>query len=87
MYGPIEEVEISCIWDLGQWKMVVTSEGPYKGRYVKCSSSVRRDGVKIRGLVKGAEKIDAALDHCILVNRYGKQDYEAYTLISAGRGG
>ncbi|MGX9687689.1 hypothetical protein ACTQ9L_11165 [Deinococcus wulumuqiensis] len=75
------EVDMKCVWEGGEWKVVVVSPGPYHGRYVNCSKKVRGQGVELRGNVVGASKVDAVEDFCILVNERGKRDWSAFTRI------
>lgn len=81
MQGPMLEVDMICRWESGEWKVVVISSGPYKGRYVNCSKSARGSGVELRGFVLGTTKVDALEDFCVLVNEKGKRDWTAFTKI------
>lgn len=81
MHGPMLEVDMTCRWEAGEWKVVVESPGPYQGRYVNCSKNMRGQGVKLRGFVLGNTKSDALDDFCVLVNEHGKRDWTAFTKV------
>ena len=81
MRGPMLEVEMHCVWERGEWRVVVISDGPYRGRYVNCSKSIRGDSVKLRGFVLGNTKEDANEDFCVLVNSSGNRDWTAFTKV------
>lgn len=75
MHGPLLEVEMKCIWEDSEWKVVVTSEGPYKDCKVNCNKKIRGAGVTMKGFVLGTVKNDANQYFCTSVNRMGKRDY------------
>ncbi|PYE52009.1 hypothetical protein [Deinococcus yavapaiensis] len=82
MYGPIVEVDMKCVWERGEWRVVVTSTGAYHRYFVNCSKAVRGPNVQLRGFVMGNTKWDADdTPFCVLVTEGGKRDWDAFTLV------
>lgn len=77
----ILEVDMACVWEEGEWKVVVTSEGPYKGRYVSCSKAVRGPGVLLRGHVRHMDKVDADRRFCQLCTPDNRQSIDGFTKV------
>lgn len=74
----IWDVEMECIWgEKSELNLIVTSPGPYKGCKVNCSRAGRVHGTLYSGRVYAIQLISAEVDHCILVNSYGKRDIYA----------
>ncbi|WP_147364021.1 hypothetical protein [Deinococcus cavernae] len=77
----ILEVDMACVWEEGEWKVVVTSDGPYNGRYVSCSKAVRGSGVLLRGYVRHMDKIDADRRFCQLCTPDNRRSIDGFTKV------